>query len=146
MRRKIKEMMDKQAMRKPWTLLKEPRVISAIWATVYSMFGLVGIIFIAYTPIDLINHNGVAISLTAGILFLLGGICGAVSLHGGQWFMERAGIYFNIVAMLAYVWTVWLFDASIPEKIIRSSLSTVIVCVLLARLYRIRGLTLDPYK
>ena len=136
----------KEKITYPWALLKEPRVISAIWAAVYSMFGLVGIIFIAYTPIDLINHNGVAISLTAGILFLLGGICGAVSLHGGQWFMERAGIYFNIVAMLAYVWTVWLFDASVPEKTIRSSLSTIIVCVLLARLYRIRGLTLDPYK
>ena len=130
----------------PWMLLKEPKFISAIWVAVYSIFGLVGIIFIAYTPIDLINHNGVAISLTAGILFLLGGICGAVSLHGGQWFMERAGIYFNIVAMLAYVWTVWLFDASVPEETIRSSLSTIIVCVLLARLYRIRGLTLDPYK
>ncbi len=136
----------KEKITYPWTLLKEPKFISAMWATVYSIFALNGIIFIAYTPIDLINHNGVAISLTAGILFLLGGICGAVSLHGGQWFMERAGIYFNIVAMLAYVWTVWLFDASIPEKIIRSSLSTVIVCVLLARLYRIRGLTLDPYK
>ena len=136
----------KEKITYPWTLLKEPKFISAMWATVYSIFAVNGIIFIAFTPGNLINRNGIAISLIVGVLLFAGGICGLISLHGGQWYVERAAIYFIIAGILGYMVTVWLVSANWQELVLRLGFSLAIVCVLMARFYKIRELTLDPNK
>ena len=130
----------------PWTLLKEPKFISVMWATVYSIFAVNGIIFIAFTPGNLINQNGIAISLIVGVLLFAGGICGLISLHGGQWYVERAAIYFIIAGILGYMVTVWLVSANWQVLVLRLGFSLAIVCVLMARFYKVRELTLDPNK
>lgn len=136
----------KEKITYPWTLLKEPKFISAMWATVYSIFAVNGIIFIAFTPGNLINQNGIAVSLIVGVLLLAGGICGLISLHGGQWYVERAAIYFIIAGILGYMVTVWLVSANWQELVLRLGFSLAIVCVLMARFYKVRELTLDPNK
>lgn len=136
----------KEKITYPWTLLKEPKFISAMWATVYSIFAVNGIIFIAFTPGNLINRNGIAISLIVGVLLFAGGICGLISLHGGQWYVERAAIYFIIAGILGYMVTVWLVSANWQELVLRLGFSLAIVCVLMARFYKVRELTLDPNK
>lgn len=130
----------------PWTLLKEPKFISAMWATLYSIFIANGIILVAFTPGDLITRNGISISLITGGLLVIGGLCGVISLHGGQWFIERAGILFSLVGLLGYSVLVWIFESTIQEEILRTLFSIGLCCTLLARFYKIRGLTLDPYK
>ena len=136
----------KEKITYPWTLLKEPKFISAMWATVYSIFALNGIIFIAFTPGDLISRNGIAISLIAGVLLFFGGVCGLISLHGGQWYVERAGIYFAIAGILGYMVIVLVVSNDWPEFTIRLGFSITTICVLMARFYKVRELTLDPNK
>lgn len=136
----------KEKITYPWTLLKEPRFISAMWATVYSIFALNGIIFIAFTPGDLIDRNGIAISLLCGILLFVGGICGLISLHGGQWYVERAGIYFTIAGVLGYMVIVFIVSDTWSELVIRLGFSLITICVLMARFYKVRELILDPNK
>ena len=136
----------KEKITYPWTLLKEPRFISAMWATVYSIFALNGVIFIAFTPGDLIDRNGIAISLLCGILLFVGGICGLISLHGGQWYVERAGIYFTIAGVLGYMIVVFIVSDTWPELVMRLGFSLITICVLMARFYKVRELILDPNK
>ena len=136
----------KEKITYPWTLLKEPRFISAMWATVYSIFALNGIIFIAFTPGDLIDRNGIAISLLCGILLFVGGICGLISLHGGQWYVERAGIYFTRAGVLGYMVIVFIVSDTWSELVIRLGFSLITICVLMARFYKVRELILDPNK
>ena len=136
----------KEKITYPWTLLKEPRFISAMWATVYSIFALNGVIFIAFTPGDLIDRNGIAISLLCGILLFVGGICGLISLHGGQWYVERAGIYFTIAGVLGYMVIVFIVSDTWPELVMRLGFSLITICVLMARFYKVRELILDPNK
>ena len=136
----------KEKITYPWTLLKEPKFISAMWATVYSIFALNGVVFIAFTPGDLINRNGIAISLVCGILLFIGGICGLISLHGGQWYVERAGIYFTIAGVLGYMVVVWIVSDTVAELMMRVGFSVAIISVLMARFYKVRELTLDPNK
>lgn len=129
-----------------WTLLKEPKVISALWVTAYAIYATIGVVFMAFTPGDLVSRNGVAISFIVGVLLFVGGVCGTVSLHGGDWFLERAGIYFLISGVTGYVGTVVLVAESLPEFLIRVGFSITTILVLLARRYKIRDLTLDPSK
>ena len=136
----------KEKITYPWTLLKEPKFISAMWATVYSIFIVNGIILVAFTPLDVVRHNGIPITYVGGFLFIIGGACGVSSLHGGKWFIERAGIYFNIAGMLAYGAIIWLFDTSLQEGAIRTGFAIALILALLARFYKIRELTLDPNK
>lgn len=130
----------------PWTLLKEPRFISAMWATVYSIFAVNGIIFIGYTPPDLLYKVGQPLTFLTGGLLITGGILATFSLHGGQWYVERAGIIFCTVGMVGYAASTWFFDDSLSEQLMRTLFSISIVCAAAARFYKIRGLTLDPSK
>ena len=136
----------KEKITYPWMLLKEPKFISAMWATVYSIFAVNGTIFIAFTPGNLINQNGIAVSLICGVLLFVGGICGLISLHGGQWYVERAAIYFIVAGILGYMVIVWLVSTNWQELVLRLGFSLATVCVLMARFYKVRELTLDPNK
>jgi hypothetical protein len=130
----------------PWTLLKEPKFISAMWGVVYSIYALNGIVFVLYTPPDLIYRPGQPVTFLTGGLLIVGGILATLSLHGGQWYMERAGIIFGSFGMIGYVISVWFFDDSLSEKFIRTLFSIGLMCATFARFYKIKGLTLDPSK
>jgi hypothetical protein len=135
-----------EKLTRPWLLLKEPRFVSAMLAIAYTAGAFAGLILIADTPGDLVDKNGIALAFLVGGLFSVGGLLGVISLHGGDWWMERACIYFICAAMLGYMIALWFFDASLSERLIRTLLSIAFVALLAARFYKIRGMTLDPTK
>lgn len=129
-----------------WSLLKEPRFISALHAIAYSIVFAIGIIFVFATPGDLVSRNGVALGFIIGGLFIVSGVLGTYSLHGGEWWMERAGVIFLIGGLLGYIMAIWTFDGQMAEKTVRTLLSIVLILLFSIRYYRIRGLVLDPTK
>jgi len=130
----------------PWSLLKEPKFVSAMMATAYALMSGTGLLLIFAPPDEVVSHSWLLVGYLVGGLFIMGGVFGAYSLHGGEWWIERAGVILLIGAMLGYVFTFWSLDNSFTEDCIRTLLSFVIMCLLAMRFYKIRGLTLDPTK
>jgi hypothetical protein len=129
-----------------WALLKEPKFVSAMLAASYTALSIIGLIMIGFTPGDLVNHGMRVLSYFTGSLFLIGGALGVMSLHGGEWWLERACIYASWAGLFGYICAAWIYDASLSEKIISSLFVAAFSAQLAARFYKIRGLTLDPTK
>ena len=130
----------------PWSLLKEPKFVSGMMATAYGLMSATGLMLIFAPPDEVVSHSWLLVGYLVGSLFIVGGIFGAYSLHGGEWWIERAGLMLLQGSMLGYIFTFWSLDNSITEDCIRTLLSFVIMCLLAMRFYKIRGLTLDPTK
>lgn len=131
----------------PWSLLKDPKFVSAMMALAYTLFTLTGLIIIFAPPDEVVSRTWVLVGYLVGGFFIIGGLLGTLSLHGGEWWIERAGLMFEVGAMLGYVFTLWsLNDNSTTEVHVRTSLSFVVISLLAMRFYKIRGLTLDPTK
>lgn len=130
----------------PWTLLKEPKFVSAMLATAYALASINGIVIMLAPAGDLVTEDGIPLAFVVGGIFVLGGIFGAISLHGGEWWLERAGIWMLIGAFVGYILTILGFEGSLTEKTVRTLFTLFIMTHLAARLYKIRGLTLDPTK
>ena len=138
--------MKDQAKRSPWTLLREPVVVSALWAVAYTILGVVGFILIDFVPGDIVTRQGIPVAIIAGTMLMIGCLVNLYSLHRGRWYMERGGCFFLGAGMIFNAATITLFDADLSEKLIRIGFSLVIILVLAIRIYQIRGLALDPYK
>lgn len=129
-----------------WMLLKEPKFVSAMLAASYTAISIAGLLMVIYTPTDLIDHGVTTLSYFAGSTFLLGGVLGVVSLHGGEWWLERACIFLSWAGLSGYVFAIWEFNSSVSEKVIWTFFIFALAAHLAARFYNIRGLTLDPTK
>ena len=139
-------MKDQEKRRPPWTLLREPVVVSALWAVAYTILGLVGFILVDFIPGDIVTQSGVPVAIAAGTMLMIGSLTNLYSLHRGRWYVERGGCAFLAAGMIFNAATISLFDADLSEKLIRIGFSLVIVLVLMIRIHHIRGLALDPYK
>lgn len=129
-----------------WMLLKEPKFISAMFAASYTAITLSGALMIIYTPIDLVDNGVTMLSYYSGGAFLIGGVLGVFSLHGGEWWLERACIFLVWAGLSGYIFAVWEFDSTLSEKAIWTLFIVALAAHLGARFYKIRGLTLDPTK
>lgn len=133
-------------IRSPISLLKEPKFVSAMFATAYALMMLIGIVIIMQTPTELVILKDMPLVIIVSFGFIVGGGLGALSLHGGEWWIERAGIWLILGGLAAYGITVWHFEGSDSEKVIRTLLTIAFTAHFIARLYKIRDLTLDPTK
>lgn len=129
-----------------WSLLKEPKFISAMMATAYSIALAMGIVSVVFTPGDLHTPSGLFLSYLMGGFFIVGGVFGLISLHGGEWWLERACIYLLLGALVSYVFSVLYFDADLSEKTLRCLHALMTTALFMTRFYKIRGLVLDPTK
>lgn len=129
-----------------WSMLKEPKFISAMVATSYSVAVIAGLILLFATPEDLVRSNMSPLSWLIGGCFLGGGALGTVSLHGGDWWLERACIYALVIATTGMIFAIWGFESGAAEKALWTMMMLFILAHLAVRFYRIRGLTLDPMK
>ena len=130
----------------PWTFLKEPRVISGFLAAAYISLITTGIIMVVAIPDVVTNVTSIPLAYFVGGCLIIGGSLGVISLHGGEWWLERAGIWLVLGGLLAYAVAIWHLPETTPEKLMHSTLTAAFMLHFMARLYKIRGLTLDPTK
>lgn len=130
----------------PWSLLKEPKFISGVHATAYVILLLNGIAIMAAQNGDLTTQIGMPLAVLIGGCLIIGGGLGAASLNGGEWWMERAGIWFIFGGLICYIIALWAVSHSTSESLIRTNFTIAFFLLFLVRFYRIRGATLDPTK
>ena len=130
----------------PWSLLKEPRALSAIMAAVYlSIVALVGLPTLLVLPgTGLDTHYDMSLSIIAGLPLVLGGTLAAASLWGGAWFLERGGILLILGGLVARGVIIWVLPYSDAATTIGIGEVAALTLALAARFFTIRGLDLNP--
>lgn len=132
---------------RPYRLLKEPRIDSGLISLGYlvAAFGI-GIPTILFVPdTRLPSEVDTWLAIATGVLVTLGGIMGAVSLFGGAWFLERAGIAFLVGGLLARAVIVssLVFE---PSVVVRLAEIVALSAFLAWRCRFVSGLTLNPAR
>ena len=130
----------------PWSLLKEPRALSAIMAALYlSLAALIGLPTLLVLPgTGMPTHYDVSLSLIAGLPLVLGGLIAAASLWGGAWFLERGGIVLLVGGLIVRAIIVIALPYSDAATTIGVGEVWALILALAARYFIIRGLDLDP--
>lgn len=79
-------------VRRLWEAISEPRHLKAFYFGVYLVTTVVGLVTVANPPSSIEWRLGTALTLFWAILIALGGICGAVAVLPGWWWVERSAI------------------------------------------------------
>lgn len=128
-----------------WVRLREPRVVSAIYAAVYTLYLGIGIGVLTWPPGDLATLLGAGMMTATSVLAILGGSIGLAGALSGAWWAERSALWLLIGATLTYaVVVLWVWPTDTGETIIRVGMSLIAALMLAARLIHVQGLYLDP--
>ena len=121
----------------PWERLREPKVQHAAIATAYLLAVVAGVALWQWSP---------WLGQWAAGLIVAGGLLPLVSLHGGHWGLERAGLTFLAGGLLVYAVSLPQSHPaiSVGEIVARAAITGAFVALLCARWYHIRDLDLDP--
>lgn len=121
----------------PWERLREPKVISATIATAYSLATVSGFALLQWSP---------WLGEWAAWLLIVGGVLPLISLHGGHWGLERAGLTFLVGGFIVYAVSLPQSHPaiSVGEIVARAAITGALVALLCARWFHIRDLDMDP--
>lgn len=130
----------------PWSLLKEPRALSAIMTAFYlTIVLLVGIPTLLVLPgTGMAIHFDASLSIITGGSLTVGGLIAAASLWGGAWAIERGGIYILAGGLIARGVIVVALPYTDAVTSIGLGEVTALLLALAARFFTIRGLDLNP--
>lgn len=127
-----------------WKLLKEPKFVSRTYYIVYALFMLNGVVMFisAFDPIRL--HSESTLSFFIAALLSGGGGVAMFSLHRGEWFRERAGIYFIFGGLIGESLAIISESWPIEDKVYYFVYAVIILAMINVRRHKIKDLTLDP--
>lgn len=89
-------------LREWWRRVPEPRVISAITTMLYMVILATGIATVSAPPRSLLGVFGEATMSLLGWLFVVGALVGMIGCALDFWQLERVGIAFMLLGLLAY--------------------------------------------
>lgn len=135
--------------RTAWDRLKQPPVLSALWASLYVTIAvLIGAPTLATTAGHAQTYAyGIELAIVAGTPLIAGGLIAAVSLWWGVWVIERGAILILTGGLIARsIIVVWLPTVSIITRIVEVGSIIAILLALAIRYATIWGLDLDPQE
>lgn len=133
--------------RSVWSLLHEPRVITALMLAGYLTVLAGGTLSWAHPPGTIKSELGPYVTGLWCGLFILGGALGAVSCPAGRWWLERPALVAVGTGFTMYGATVATLQVTSPGSR-WMQLATVLFALLsvVARWHRIRWAALDPTR
>ena len=124
------------AMRNIFTTMEEPRSVTAVFAAVYCLTSVAGVMFLL--------HVGSLpwIAIVAGTIMLVSGILGAPSAWRGSWWLEGPAALLAVVGMLL----ISIDELLLPTAHVRWPLHVIILSVIIGLLLLCRALQVWPYS
>jgi hypothetical protein len=130
-----------------WLKVQEPRALSVIYFFAYLVVSVMGLAVAIDPPRAVQSATGTALMIIWGVLLLVGGALGSISVLPGIWWLERAATGFCMTAIGIYGAAI----AAYPVNQISTRVATLcfVIFSLLAfaaRLVKIRHYAYDPEK
>lgn len=130
-----------------WQRARNPHVQDAVYLTVYGLLAFGGITVLLNPPSSIEGLIGAVLTLTWGGLFVFGGVCGAVAVPPGWWWLEKIGALAIFFAAAIYAATViYLHFSSSGNRLMQFSVIACLGLLLGLRSWDIRGLDYDPRR
>lgn len=130
-----------------WRWLPEPRATRWLVLIIYSVAVVLGGSTLADMPDQVEAATGHGLTVAMGVLLIVGGLIGAMSVPGGSWRVERGAILFIAAAAAIYIMSILLGSypaADTGERAIRVGWIVIVTLMLAARMTTIWGANTDP--
>jgi len=130
-----------------WLKIQEPRALSVIYFFAYVAISLLGLFVATDPPRTVQSSLGNPLMVWWGVLLLVGGVLGSVSVLPGIWWLERAATFCCMTAIAVYGGV--LASLPVTQMSVRAASLCFIVFSILAfaaRLVKIRHHAYDPEK
>lgn len=129
-----------------WTMLQEPRAITALMVLAYGLVLVIGVAALAQPPSSITHALGWVTRVWAGCL-LAGGLLGVAAAPKGLWWIERLAIIAALTGTAIYLSTVLqLHFAQAGNRIPQAGFISITLVTFIVRWTRIRYAALDPTK
>lgn len=76
-------------IRQLWERITEPRTMKVTYLSIYVLTALIGTVTLVSPPASISGEIGPVITIIWAVLFIVGGIAGAVTVLPGWWWAER---------------------------------------------------------
>lgn len=128
-----------------WARVSEPRVLSAISATIYALLGVGGMSALILPPRSIAGQIGdSATAILAGMLVYAALLGIPAALSGVRW-LEWSALLASIIGLSIYaVITVTLHISESGNRILQASVICAMILMLISRWVRIRATPYDP--
>ncbi|KAB1867347.1 hypothetical protein [Microbacterium algeriense] len=131
-----------------WERVREPRHLKAAYAVFYSITITLGLIALIAPPQSISGELGPVLTVTWGVLALIGGVGGLASVFPGWWFAERLSIVVIWCALGMYLLVVVVLQVT-SESGARWAQMTIFALaagLFYVRWYEIREYSFEPRR
>lgn len=131
---------------RPWRLLREPRVVSALWVLIYLVATVVGIAQTQEPGLPVMEPAGTQVAYGSAIAMAIGGVLALAAVLPGWWGVERGGVLLVMSGIAVRMLTIPATSDTLAEAIVRGGINVIAALALVIRLIHIWGLDLDPTR
>lgn len=135
-----------RALKRLWDRITEPRRMKVAYLVIYLLTIAVGTVTLISPPTSISGEIGPVITTIWAVLFIIGGIAGAITVLPGWWWMERllaiAPVMLGLAIYLAVVVTLHVQNVESGA----SRLTQLGIILLAAMPFTIRSLVIREYS
>lgn len=137
-----------RALSRVWQRVTEPRHLKAAYAIFYTVVIGLGVIALVAPPQSISGELGPILTTTWGILALVGGAGGLLTVFPGWWFAERLSIVIIWCALGMYLLVVIVLQVTAESGARWAQMSIFVLAagVFYVRWYEIRDFSFEPRR